>query len=172
MHHLAKITAKVKGKQYDGAMIIKAVWKKEALPDNDEPEIIKENRKMLVCKAVYNGESLTVTMLLNYGGTVKNIIKNNNEYNIKLRQSFTREDVLDFVESVGDTNPIHQGNQPIVPGLLLMEYIKNNLPISLTKLELSFRNAIFVNEVFKFEIDGNNVKLWGKRDFVTGNFYE
>ena len=52
MHHLAKITAKVKGKQYDGAMIIKAVWKKEALPDNDEPEIVKENRKMLVCKAV------------------------------------------------------------------------------------------------------------------------
>ena len=35
-------------------------------------------------------------------------------------------DDLDFVESVGDTNPIHQGNQPIVPGLLLMEYIKNN----------------------------------------------
>ena len=90
MHHLARITAKVKGKQYDGAMIIKAVWQKEDLPDNDEPEIIKENRKMLVCKAVYHGESLTVTMLLNYDGTVKKVIKNHNEYDIKLCQSFTR----------------------------------------------------------------------------------
>ena len=172
MHHLARITAKVKGKQYDGAMIIKAVWQKEDLPDNDEPEIIKENRKMLVCKAIYHGESLTVTMLLNYDGTVKKVIKNHNEYDIKLCQSFTREDVWEFVDSVGDTNPIHQGNQPVVPGLLLMEYIKNKLPTSVKKLELSFRNAIFANEVFKLAIDGNNFKLWGKREFVTGNFYE
>lgn len=172
MHHLARITAKVKGKQYDGAMIIKAVWQKEDLPDNDEPEIIKENRKMLVCKAVYHGESLNVTMLLNYDGTVKKVIKNHNEYDIKLCQSFTLEDVWEFVDSVGDTNPIHQGNQPVVPGLLLMEYIKNKLPTSVKKLELSFRNAIFANEVFKLDIDGNNFKLWGKRDFVTGNFYE
>ena len=127
---------------------------------------------MLVCKAVYHGESLTVTMLLNYDGTVKKVIKNHNEYDIKLCQSFTSEDVWEFVDSVGDTNPIHQGNQPVVPGLLLMEYIKNKLPTSVKKLELSFRNAIFANEVFKLDIDGNNFKLWGKRDFVTGNFYE
>ena len=105
-------------------------------------------------------------------GTVKKVMKNHNEYDIKLCQSFTLEDVWEFVDSVGDTNPIHQGNQPVVPGLLLMEYIKNKLPTSVKKLELSFRNAIFANEVFKLAIDGNNFKLWGKRDFVTGNFYE
>ena len=68
MHHLARITAKVKGKQYDGAMIIKAVWQKEDLPDNDEPEIIKETdtkrmnqvRGMQIAAAVFAVISLTL----------------------------------------------------------------------------------------------------------------
>lgn len=38
------------------------------------------------------------------------------------RHSFTVEEVLEFVKSVGDTNGIHRTADPIVPGLLMAEW--------------------------------------------------
>ncbi|HBZ65068.1 MAG TPA: hypothetical protein DEO89_11000, partial [Lachnospiraceae bacterium] len=37
------------------------------------------------------------------------------------KQSWSADDIQNFTKAVGDTNSIHQGEQAIVPGLLMME---------------------------------------------------
>ncbi len=37
------------------------------------------------------------------------------------KQRWSADDIQNFTEAVGDTNSIHQGEQAIVPGLLMME---------------------------------------------------
>lgn len=193
MRDLAKIIAKVKGGSYDGAMIIKAVWKKEAGADSEEPVILKENRKLLVCKAQYHAASLTVTMLLGHQvptgeqqmaarGTVEDI-------DSVAWQSFSRQRVVDFVQEVGDSNPIHQTVNPVVPGMLLMDAIKASLPNGLQELSLSFRNAVFSSDILQLELSRTeteetvllttdvravlqqgNLRLLGREVYITGSY--
>lgn len=193
MRDLAKIIAKVKGGSYDGAMIIKAVWKREPGAGLEEPVILKENRKLLVCKAHYQDASLTVTMLLGHQvPTGEQLMANRgtgaNTDSVAWRR-FSRQQVVDFVQEVGDSNPIHQTANPVVPGMLLMDAIKASLPDTLQELSLSFRNAVFSTDVLQLELDAaeaeeavllqageravgqqGNVRLWGRQEYITG-FY-
>lgn len=193
MRDLAKIIAKVKGGSYDGAMIIKAVWKREPGADLEEPVILKENRKLLVCKAHYQDASLTVTMLLGHQvPTGEQLMADRGiETNTDsvAWQRFSRQQVVDFVQEVGDSNPIHQTANPVVPGMLLMDAIKASLPDAMQELSLSFRNAVFSTDVLQLELDAaeaegavllqageravgqqGNVRLWGRQEYITG-FY-
>lgn len=193
MRDLAKIIAKVKGGSYDGAMIIKAVWKREPGAGLEEPVILKENRKLLVCKAHYQDASLTVTMLLGHQvPTGEQLMADRGiETNTDsvAWQRFSRQQVVDFVQEVGDSNPIHQTANPVVPGMLLMDAIKASLPDAMQELSLSFRNAVFSTDVLQLELDAaeaeeavllqageravgqqGNVRLWGRQEYITG-FY-
>lgn len=193
MRKLAKIIAKVKGGSYDGAMIIKAVWKREPGAGLEEPVILKENRKLLVCKAHYQNASLTVTMLLGHQvPTGEQLMADRgtgaNTDSVAWRR-FSRQQVVDFVQEVGDSNPIHQTANPVVPGMLLMDAIKASLPDAMQELSLSFRNAVFSTDVLQLELDAaeaeesvllqageravgqqGNVRLWGRQEYITG-FY-
>ena len=175
MRELAKITARLKGGEYDGVMIIKTVWKREpeSVENSFEPEIIKENKRMLVCRAFYNNESLTTTMLLHPadGAVVPQVSEMDTEEGDN-RAVFNREDVLEFVAEVGDTNPIHQLEVPVVPGMLLLEYIKNHLTDNIKMLELSFRNAVMAGDRVEMQTEGGQVSLTGRKEFVTGKYYE
>lgn len=161
MHELAKIMAKVKGGQYDGAMIIKAVWELEAGAGSQEPVILKENRKLLVCKAHWQGESLTVTMLLGHQVPADSqvMVEADMLYDMlhdvadkAAWEAFPRQRVVDFVQAVGDSNPIHQTENPIVPGMLLMENIIDSLPEGVQEVSLSFRKAVFANDVLHLQL--------------------
>ena len=175
MRGLAKITARLKGGKYDGVMIIKTVWKREpeAVKNSFEPETIKENKRMLVCRAFYNNESLTTTMLLHPAdGAALPPLSEADTAKEDNRAVFNREDVLEFVAEVGDTNPIHQLEVPVVPGMLLLEYIKNSLPDNIKILELSFRNAVMAGDQVEIKADGGQLTLTGRKEFVTGKYYE
>lgn len=194
MRDLAKIIAKVKGGSYDGAMIIKAVWKKEAGADSEEPVILKENRKLLVCKAQYHAASLTVTMLLGHQVPTgeqpdAGAFAVEGMQDECLWQSFSRQRVVDFVQEVGDSNPIHQTVNPVVPGMLLMDAIKASLPNGLQELSLSFRNAVFSSDILQLELSRTeteepvllttdvravlqqgNLRLLGREVYITGSY--
>lgn len=48
---------------------------------------------------------------------------------------FSKSEILSFVSDTGDSNPIHQGEHPVVPGLLILEKLILEKPI-LEKLNL------------------------------------
>ena len=169
MRELAKITAKLKDGKYDGVMIIKARWERIECNDSYEPDIVKETKRMLVCQACYHNQRLSTTMLLN--PAMDNTLPAGDfpkEAMNSCWHTFTRQEVLDFVEAVGDTNPIHRTEQPVVPGLLLLETIKAGLPENLDVLELSFRNAVFSGDPLELVVEGNQLEVKGRCVFVTG----
>ena len=57
---------------------------------------------------------------------------------------FSLEEILDFVQAAGDSNSIHKGRMPVVPGLLLLLRLLAAFPAE--RAELRFRHAIFAGE--------------------------
>lgn len=190
MRNLVRISAKVRGGGYDGAVIIKSVWKLEDpvafaaashstdIPDDalPEPGVPKDNKRMLLCLAEYEGESLLTTMFktpaLPELGT-PDIIAGYAAYKLKtgkLWRRFTRDDVLEYVEAVRDPNPIHRGEIPIVPGMCLMEAIKESLPKGTTELSLAFRNTVFAGEELSLDTENGEITLSGREVFITGTY--
>ena len=190
MRNLVRISAKVRGGGYDGAVIIKSVWKLEdknafaigkhdiSLSDAEipEPEIVKENKRMLLCLAMFEGESLLTTMFktpalpeLDAPETIAGYAAFRVEDG-KCWRRFTREDVLEYVDAVRDPNPIHRCEIPIVPGMCLMEAIKNSLPSETTELSLAFRNTVFAGEELILDAANGEVCLKGREVFITGTY--
>lgn len=46
-----------------------------------------------------------------------------NKYDVQNKSNmvFSKDEILSFVSDTGDFNPIHQGEHPVVPGLLILE---------------------------------------------------
>lgn len=56
---------------------------------------------------------------------------------------FSKSEILSFVSDTGDFNPIHQGEHPVVPGLLIMEKIILDLMHSFI---IRFRTPLYADE--------------------------
>ncbi|MCR5176673.1 MAG: hypothetical protein K6C05_07445 [Anaerovibrio sp.] len=188
MRELFKILARLKSEQYDGIRIIKALWEKKITDRADVnvisrsnsgeksfsqanagagPNVIKDNRRFLVCEAVFRGERLCVTMLkIPDGIKILGVIPENDNTEGWLSQT----ELTGFLAEVGDNNSIHRGDNPVVPGMLLLERIKKELPSDVNRMELSFRNAVYLWDKPVFSIEGNHFALQGREVFVTGNF--
>lgn len=80
----------------------------------------------------------------------------------KIWRVFTASEVFDFAEDVGDRNPIHRFNPPIVPGLLILETICAET--SANFIRLKFKNFITADEPLtmrggvRFEICSGGVR--------------
>ena len=56
---------------------------------------------------------------------------------------FSKSEILSFVSDTGDFNPIHQGEHPVVPGLLIMEKLILDLMHSFI---IRFRIPLYADE--------------------------
>lgn len=56
---------------------------------------------------------------------------------------FSKSEILSFVSDTGDFNPIHQGEHPVVPGLLIMEQLILDLMHSFI---IRFRTPLYADE--------------------------
>lgn len=85
----------------------------------------RKNYSAVMSKTVYNGVEYMLIM---------HIIKPSGKYTKKNSASdicgtylfalkYTRDDIQQFVQSVGDSNYIHQSARPVVPGFLIFEDI-------------------------------------------------
>ena len=179
---LAVIAGRLRGGDYDGVMIIKNLWQKEDEAtyrgDTYEPEMLKSTKRMLLCQARSGLESLTTTMLLTPKEaaakaelvapelTGDNAVAAEGCWHV-----FTRQETLDFVIAVGDTNQIHRTEIPVVPGIFIMERILETLPKNVVKFEVSYRNAVFAGEPLWLDIEGNKVVLRGNgKEYINGTF--
>ncbi len=59
--------------------------------------------------------------------------------------SISGEEIQEFVRAVGDRNPLHEGDYPIVPGCMLLDLVKHQLP-SATSIELRLKAPVYAGE--------------------------
>lgn len=74
---------------------------------------------------------------------------------------FTSTEIFEFVEAVGDLNPIHRMNPPIVPALLILEALLSDEFAHIDGLKLKFRNFVTADEPLSLFGDGKFFELVG-----------
>lgn len=171
MRKLASIAARLRGGNYDGAMIIKTSWEKTKDSDTDEPEVLRETRRLIVFQARHSDEALTVSMLLNpkMAEVQESVAESVSQGEKVTSWCFSRQDILEFVTEVGDSNPIHRNEFPVVPGMLLMDRIKNILPLGISYFEMKFRRAVFADEIIDVYTSNDKFEIFsGGKLSVTG----
>lgn len=85
------------------------------------------------------------------------------------RHSFTVEEVLEFVKSVKDTNGIHRTADPIVPGLLMLEWYFSVLQSSDWKMaEIRFHAPAYTGQVLCITKEAEKYVCYGEN---TGQMF-
>ena len=82
------------------------------------------------------------------------------------RISFTKDEIIQFVEDVNDRNRIHREDPYIVPGLLILEYLWTHMINSNAKVGMSIRflSPMFANDCVSIESQREGNILVGALD--------
>lgn len=158
---LACMTASLKGPRYEGALIAKAVW--ECGHDAGVGmRILRDHHGLLEVMAFDDSGRLTLTMLLGRpapsrpsGRLVRSrslkLLVDGAPTPTHLSLCFSAESVHAFVQSVGDTNALHAGPKPLVPGLAIFEAALQGIA-PVRRAELRFRGASFAGETIELSV--------------------
>ena len=144
---LARMLSQLQGERYRGAVIMRAVWRREAsLPEGEGAPMILQDRhgRMEIC-CRSGHEELMVTLLLGRGADCHAADAASPVFmeEDKARQvCFSASAIRSFTLSVGDTNEIHQGVHPVVPGLMIMEAILEEMPCGAAGLMVRFHHPV------------------------------
>ena len=85
------------------------------------------------------------------------------------KQSWSVDDIQNFTKAVGDTNSIHQGEQAIVPGLLMMETMLlecEKQEMLWKKIKMRFYNPVFASQPVWTARKGRNITARTKEEDV------
>jgi len=157
---LARCTARLKGRRYEGVVIAAAEWQKDGLPGHTAdglPDILTDRHGMMTVRASDKSGMLTLKMLLGRKAPTKRAAGTEGKLHLEASAEgvadnriclrFTTEDVRAFVSDVGDTNALHEGEKPLVPGLLIMERLLQAAELAAcSHLSLKFTTPVFVGQ--------------------------
>lgn len=165
---LARCTARLKGARYDGAVIAAAEWSRQgkgtAIEEDMMPLILVDRHRMMKVRATDASGTLTITMLLGrkapavreeVGGALRLNAEADGVPSGDVQMMFTADDVRAFVHDINDTNPLHEGERPLVPGLLLMETVLKNFG-DCKRLAMKFTTPTFVGQKVEITFAGGN----------------
>lgn len=71
--------------------------------------------------------------------------------------AFSREEIWRYTVQSGDTNPIHQGTHPMVPGLCMAWYLQRVLAISSLHWKVSFHAPVYAGDVWTIVQDARQM---------------
>ncbi len=132
LREVSKILARLKGERFMGGLIAKAVWRQGGVMKEEEGlTVLRDRRDTVVACGRIGDTSLTLTMLLGRFDP-KDLEKEIEAARAEASKeppgpegkpwhTFTPAEVAEFVGAVNDVNTIHQGERPVVPGLLILE---------------------------------------------------
>ena len=123
---------------------------------NSTAEIVKNHASMAVLRATSNDAELLVKMI-RPRTDIKPAIGCRIQSRENIWRTFTASEIGDFAASVGDKNPIHQLNLPIVPACLILEAICAAFPDQSVKLK--FKNFVTAGEPLNLHRHGNKFEL-------------
>lgn len=158
---LARMTASLKGPRYEGALIAKAVWERGD-GDAEGMHILRDHHGLLEVMASDASGHLTITMLLGRPAPSRpsgqllrsrslTLLVDGATAPAHLALCFSAESIHAFVQAVGDTNALHAGPVPLVPGLAILEAALQQLP-PVRRAELRFRGASFAGETIELSV--------------------
>ncbi len=86
----------------------------------------------------------------------------------KLLGAISISEIEAFVTAVGDKNPLHQGESAIVPGCMLLDLVRKELPEA-RGIEIRFKAPIFANqEIHLFPLGERDYQLLAGDGVVAG----
>ena len=159
--NLARMTASLKGPRYEGALIAKAVWER-GHDTGKGMRILRDHHGLLEVMAFDESGRLTLTMLLGRpapsrpsGRLVRSrrltLLVDGEPAPTHLSLCFSAESVHAFVQSVGDTNALHAGAAPLVPGLAILEAALQGIA-PVRRAELRFHGASYAGETIELSV--------------------
>lgn len=162
----ARQSAQLKGERYEGAIIIEAVWHKVSAATEVQrednlvmPKILRDRHHLLQVLARDGEDELIITMLLGRKAPhaeaevanrkvltayVQGDALDDNAGAKTFIAKFSAQQVQAFVTQVNDTNALHQGARPLVPGLLLLQTVAENCDAR--SVQMRFSVPVFADE--------------------------
>lgn len=143
---LAGILASLRGERLERAVIVRAEWSSGHETAGDAAcTVLKDRHELVTVCCRTDKEQLLVTMLCGRP-------KRQNEAAGQSAEAvgnmlFTADAICSFVQAVGDTNRIHQGTCPVIPGMMLMEALLAGLPAGTKTLRIRFLHAAYAGFV-------------------------
>lgn len=136
LREVSRILARLKGERFMGGLIAKAVWRRGgAMKEAEGLTVLRDRKDTVIACGRIGDTSLTLTMLLGrfdpkdlekeIAATRAEAAKETRDETLAWRpwHTFTPGEVAEFVNAVNDVNTIHQGENPVVPGLLILEQL-------------------------------------------------
>jgi len=75
-------------------------------------------------------------------------------------KSFSPFDIYTYLQLSGDDNPIHKGDFPIVPGLLIANWLLTTHFSEFTQFKMRFKHPLFCNQTVLLEETGDYFTLF------------
>jgi len=159
VRELAGILSKLQGKRWEGAIITRAKWRRR---DNAEasklPEVLANRHGMVKIRCRGFGEELMVMLLCHHAiSTADKILAANREAEQGEELFFPVETIRQYTAEVQDTNYLHQGDNPVVPGLLILERMLESCPAAVQNISLRFSCAAYAGRML---VDWEQGKLY------------
>lgn len=150
LRQLARILSNLQGGRWEGAVIVRAEWSagRESAENTPALTVLKDRHALVTVCCRAEDEQLLVTMMLCGREPAKPLAKDSEvcaETAGNVR--FSAAAIQEFTKSVGDTNRIHQGKCPVIPGLMLMESLLMNCPSNVKNLTMRFMQPAYAGAV-------------------------
>ena len=80
---------------------------------------------------------------------------------------FSAGEVAEFTAQAGDTNVLHRGEHPVVPGLLMLECLLADERFrDVSRLQMKFRQAAFAGDALYLSLAGDAFQIFSARQFL------
>lgn len=181
LREVSRILAQLKGERFMGGLIAKAVWRQGG--EMKEPEgltVLRDRKDTVIACGRIGDTSLTLTMLLGrfdpkdlekeIDAARAEAAKETPPEGGKPWHTFTPDEVVEFCGAVNDVNTIHQGERPVVPGLLILEQLlKTPGYDNAANVTLKFIRPAFSGEALDIAEEGKGkFIIRGEAAFVQG----
>ena len=172
MERLIRALGSLAEERYQGSYIGKILWEKQAttLPTKGMTRLTieRECRNFIRILVVLEAEQtiaarLQVGLFLAKGkheGEQQESMEDDRAIAAERWRVFSPQEILDFVDSVGDQNEIHRSACPVVPGLFLLQQIAVELSLA-NQLELRFLQPLYAGQMVSIHKDKNIWRGYG-----------
>lgn len=130
---LMRMGTVIQGTTYEGAILTQVTWENKSGDTHNQAAILQKTSRFLQLKTADASGTLIFDMLLGHSAPRKREnapqiaqltaeIQSASTLPHDLTLCFSAQDILDFTQIVHDTNSLHQGTKPLVPGMLLFQH--------------------------------------------------
>ncbi|WP_196590912.1 hypothetical protein [Pectinatus frisingensis] len=168
---LAKQLTILQGEQYSNSSIAKLHWQYGKNKYNETGlSILKKRHHFIKTACTITKENmqarLETSLILHH--IPRTTISDNTDIPVTaiFWRIFSLTDIADFIQNVGDKNPIHKGSNAIIPGILLLSEVLNTVMDS-KEIIMRFNNAALAGQpLYWNQLNKNQAEVYSKKGKV------